>query len=331
MDVIGKINQVYRKQCFIFTISINYYYGLCLIANKPSCMKRFVVFNLMLFLSGGLFAQNSSLYNASAVPKLVSNQFAFTEGPAVDKQGNVFFTDQPNNKIWKYGTDGKLSVFMDSAGRANGTYFDSRGNLIVCADEHNQLWQISPDKKVMVLLTNYQGKLFNGPNDLWIDKKDNIYFTDPYYQRDYWTRTKPDLSSQKVFMLMKGQSKPIALDSMVRPNGIVGTPDGKNLFVADIGDNKIYKYNIDTNGMLSNRQLFFAQGADGITLDERGNLYLAGNGVTIVNPQGQKIAHIDVPESWTANICFGGKDRRTLFITASKAVYTMQMNVRGVE
>jgi gluconolactonase len=282
--------------------------------------------------AGNLFAQNVPLYDTTTKPQLISKQFAFTEGPAVDKQGNIFFTDQPNNKIWKYNTDGKLSVFMENAGRANGTYFDRKGNLIVCADEHNQLWKVSADGKVKVLLKTLNGKLLNGPNDLWIDKKGGIYFTDPYYQRDYWTRTKSELEGQKVYYLSNSSLQPeIADESLKKPNGIVGTPDGNYLYVADIGDNKIYKFNIDTDGTLDDRRVFAQQGADGITLDERGNLYLAGKGITIYNPKGQQIGHIDIPEPWSANVCFGGKNRDVLFITASKAIYTLKMNVRGVE
>jgi gluconolactonase len=283
-------------------------------------------------VSGAVFGQKKALFGADEKPQLVSRQFAFTEGPAVDKKGNIFFTDQPNNRIWKYDTDGKLSVFMENAGRANGTYFDHKGNLVACADEHNQLWRISAGGKVKVLLNNYEGSLFNGPNDLWIDAHNNIYFTDPYYQRDYWTRKKPELTRQMVFLLLKGKTQPVVLDSMVRPNGIVGTPDGKQLYVSDIGDSKIYKYTIMADGLLSDSQLFIANAsADGLTLDEQGNLYLAGNGITIYNPQGEKIAHIDIPEPWSANVCFGGKNRDVLFITASTAIYTMKMNVRGVE
>ncbi|MFD0764790.1 SMP-30/gluconolactonase/LRE family protein [Mucilaginibacter lutimaris] len=298
-------------------------------------MKHYITLSVCLFFIGVAqvaLGQTRPLYDSASTPELVSGQFAFTEGPAVDKAGNIFFTDQPNNKIWKYDTDGKLSVFMDNAGRANGTYFDSKSNLIACADEHNQLWQISKDKKVTVLLKSYKGRLLNGPNDVWIDKKDNIYFTDPYYQRDYWTRKSPDLTTRMVFVLMKGKTQPVMLDSMVRPNGIVGTPDGKTLYVSDIGDNKIYKYDIMRDGSLTNKQLFIANAsADGITHDELGNLYLAGKGISIYDPRGTKVAHIDVPEPWSANICFGGKDKRTLFITASKAVYVMKMNVKGVE
>jgi gluconolactonase len=293
--------------------------------------KKYLLSFTLVVSAWSTFAQQKPLFDTLTKPRLISKQFSFTEGPAVDKDGNVFFTDQPNNKIWKYGTDGKLSVFMDKAGRGNGTYFDKKGNLIVCADEHNQLWKVAPDKKVTVLVKDFKGHLLNGPNDLWVHPN-GIYFTDPYYQRDYWTRTKSDMDSQKVFYLPKGSTEAIALeDSLKKPNGIVGTPDGKFLYVADIGDGKIYKYTIGKNGRISNRQLFVKQGADGITLDECGNLYLAGKGVTIINPQGQKIGQIDIPEPWTANICFGGKNRSELFITASTAVYVMKINVKGVE
>jgi len=274
----------------------------------------------------------TALYDTTKKPELISKQFAFTEGASVDKKGNVFFTDQPNNKIWEYSVDGKLSMWMDNTGRSNGMYFDKQGNLVTCADEHDQIWSIAPDQKVTVLLTDYNGKLMNGPNDIWIDNKGGIYMTDPYYQRDYWTRKKSELDGQRVYYLPKGSKQPILMDaSLKQPNGIVGTPDGEFLFVADIGDNKLYKFSIEKDGTLSNRILFCNQGGDGITLDERGNLYIAGNGVTIYNPQGQKIGHIDVPESWTANLCFGGKNKDVLFMTASKALYKLKMNVRGVE
>jgi len=262
----------------------------------------------------------------------ISNQFKFTEGPAVDRQGNIYFTDQPNDKIWKYDTAGKLSVFMDKTGRSNGLYFDRAGNLIACADLKDELWSISPDKKVTVLLTDFKGHRLNGPNDLWIDPKGGIYFTDPYYQRDYWTRTKPDIDGQKVYYLAKGAKEAVEVDgNLKQPNGIVGTPDGRHLYVADIGDNKTYKYAINADGTLGNRQLLLSQGSDGMTLDSQGNLYLSGKGVTVYDPTGKKMGNIPVPSQWVGNVCFGGKDRKTLFITASEAVYTLQMNVKGVE
>src|SRR5687768_12629027 len=114
-----------------------------------------------------------------ATVQLVSSQFSFTEGPATNKKGDVYFTDQPNDKIWKYGTDGKLSVFLEKSGRSNGLYFDKKGNLISCADEKNELWSIKPSGKVTVLLKDFKGARLNGPNDLWVDSKGGIYFTDP--------------------------------------------------------------------------------------------------------------------------------------------------------
>lgn len=273
----------------------------------------------------------SSLFAGSPTPQLVARQFKFTEGPAADRAGNVYFTDQPNDKIWKYSTDGKLSVFLDKAGRANGLYFDKQGNLLACADEQNQLWSIAPDGKVTVLLEDVQGHRLNGPNDLWLHPiSQGIYFTDPYYQRDYWTRTAPDIAGQKLYFLPKGQHQPLVVDDQLqKPNGIIGTPDGRQLYVADIEANKTYRYQIGVDGQLANRQLFVEQGSDGMTIDNQGNVYLTGQGVTVYNSAGQKVQHIDVPAAWTGNVCFGGKDRKTLFITASDAVFILPMRVHG--
>lgn len=262
----------------------------------------------------------------------VSSQFSFTEGPAANKAGDVFFTDQPNDKIWKFGTDGKLSIFMDKSGRSNGLYFNRKGDLISCADEQNELWSINPKGKVKVLLKDFEGKRFNGPNDLWIHPGGNIYFTDPYYQRSYWTRKSPEMSEQRLYLLRKNEKKAIFVDDkLLQPNGIIGTPDGKTLYVADIRDNKTYSYTIKQDGTLSDRKLFAAQGSDGMAIDELGNVYLTGKGVSIYNNQGQKISQIDVPAGWTANACFGGKKKDVLFITASQSVYTLQMAVKGAE
>jgi len=263
--------------------------------------------------------------------QLISNQFSFTEGPAVDKKGNVYFTDQPNNKIWKYGTDGQLSVFLDSAGRSNGMYFDRKGNLVTCADEHNQLWSINPRGKITVLLKDFNGLHFNGPNDVWINYNGGIYFTDPYYQRDYWTRRSPEIEGQKVYYLQKHHAPVVVADNLQKPNGIIGTPDGKYLYVADIKADKTYKYRIAPDGTLKEQTLFASKGSDGMTIDVMGNIYLTGKGVTVYNAAGKLIQHIDVPGEWTANITFGGKEKDLLFITASKAVYILKMKVKGVQ
>ncbi|GAB2516010.1 SMP-30/gluconolactonase/LRE family protein [Spirosoma aerophilum] len=295
---------------------------------------------ISLTMSGSLFSQSTTMTQTdsetpvapNATLQKVSSQFKFTEGPAVDKKGAVYFTDQPNDKIWKYDVDGQLSLFMEKTGRSNGMYFDSKGNLITCADEKDELWSISPDKKVTVLLTNFQGHRLNGPNDLWIHPKGGIYFTDPYYQRDYWDRKKPDIDGEKVYYLPKGAKEAILMDGdLKQPNGIIGTPDGKHLFVADIRDNKTYRYDIQNDGTLTNRQLYVSQGSDGMTLDNKGNLYLTGRGVTIYGPDRVKNMNIPVPAGWVGNVCFAGKNHDMLFITASESIYTLQMKVKGAK
>src|SRR4029079_3258127 len=116
--------------------------------------------------------KESSVIANGATIQLVSNQYSFTEGPAVDKNGNVFFTDQPNDKIYKWNAStGEVTVFLQGTGRSNGMMFDRQGNLVTCADEHNQIWSIKPNGKVTVLLKDIDSLHLNGPNDLWIDSK----------------------------------------------------------------------------------------------------------------------------------------------------------------
>jgi gluconolactonase len=264
--------------------------------------------------------------------KRVATGFSFAEGCSSDRYGNVFFTDQPNDKLWKYSADGKLSLFLEKSGRANGTYFDRKGNLVVCADEHGELWSVSPKGKVKVILRDFNGKQFNGPNDLWVNKNGDVYFTDPYYQRDYWTRTASEMGGNDVYCLLKGdrQARKVA-DGFVRSNGIVGTPDEKYLYVADIGAGKTYRFAIGQNGQLAEKQLIINKGSDGMTLDEKGNIYLTGGeSVLIFNPKGEQIGQIKVPEN-PSNVCFSGKNKNILFITARKSVYTIPMRVSGVE
>lgn len=291
---------------------------------------------LLLFCTAALSAQKPDTATAGLFKqdqlKLIASDFSFTEGCSPNQYGDVFFTDQPNDKIWKYSTEGLLSVFLDQSGRANGTYFDSKGNLVVCADAKGELWAIHPSGKIKVLLADFEGKQFNGPNDLWINAKGGIYFTDPHYKRDYWTRTGTDLSSNDVYYLPKGakQARRVAA-GMVRPNGIVGTPDGKYVYIADIGANKTYRYAIEKNGDLADKQLMMEYGSDGMTLDEKGNIYLTtGAGVLIFNAKGQKVAAIKLPHQ-PSNLCFAGKEKNMLFITARQAIYSLPMNVKGIE
>jgi gluconolactonase len=289
----------------------------------------------IIFLFAALFAAVSLLRAASVIApgaklQKLAGDFAFTEGPTCDRKGNLFFVDQPDNRIMEWSTDGKLSTFLQPSGYANGMCFDANGNLIACADEHNQLWSIAPDKTVTVLVTNYQGKYLNGPNDVWIAPNGAMYLSDPFYKRTWWDHNTMALTNEEVFYLSPDRKNLVKVtDDLKKPNGITGTPDGKNLFVSDIRAGQTWRYDIQSDGSLTNKTLFCELGSDGMTIDKKGNVYLTGHGVTIFDKTGKQIDHIDVNEKWTGNLSFGGKDRKTLFITASTSLYSIRMNVKG--
>lgn len=274
----------------------------------------------------------SKILPAGAELELIADGFSFTEGPAVDPAGNVFFTDQPNDRIMRWSHDsGKVDEWLKPAGRSNGLFFHPDGTMLACADGSNQLWSIAPDKSHKVLLDGYEAKLFNGPNDVWLGPNDLIYFTDPFYKRNYWTRTTgPELPKRVYCLNTKTNNLTVAASDFVQPNGIVGDTTKRILYVADIGDKKTYRFRIDPMGRLVDKLEFCAMGSDGMTTDTEGNLYLTGRGVTVFNSAGEQIEQIAVPEKWTANICFGGVDRKSLFITASDSLYRIATKMKGL-
>ncbi len=284
-----------------------------------------------------ILASSAAMAGVPSAPgaelKLVSEGFQFTEGPAADAKGDVFFTDQPNDRILKWSArTGEIQTVMQPSGRANGLYVEPGGGLIACADEKGELRRVDPASgRFTVLVDGFDSKLLNGPNDVWPHPKGGLYFTDPFYKRPYWkNREKPDQEKQRVFFLPKDAKVPlVADDTLIQPNGIIGTPDGSKLFVADIGDRKTYVYQIAADGSLRDRKLFCDMGSDGMTLDSQGNLYLTGKGVSVFDKDGKPLGNIAVPESWTANVTFGGREGRTLFITAMDSVYTLEMAVSG--
>jgi gluconolactonase len=274
----------------------------------------------------------SSVLAPGAQVERLADDFIFTEGPTSDKDGNVYFVDQDNNRIMKYDTSGKLSTFMQPSGYSNGMTFDGHGHLIATADEKNEMWSIDvATKKVTVLFNKYDGKLLNGPNDVWVQPTTGrIYFTDPYYQRKWWNRG-PKENPETVYFYSPDDKKLVRIiDDMTQPNGIIGTPDGKRLYVADIRGRKTFVYDIKDDGTLDNTQLFVELGSDGMTIDSEGNVYLTtGRAVQVIDPKGNKIETIAVPEV-PANVCFGGKDMKTLFITARTGFYAVKTRVHGV-
>jgi gluconolactonase len=270
------------------------------------------------------------LIKAGAQLGKLADGFSFTEGPTPDASGTVFFTDQPNDRIMTWSEERGLETFMQPSGRSNGLAFDRKGNLWSCADEKNELLKISPGKVTTALVTEYQGKLLNGPNDLWIASDGGIYFTDPYYRRQWWKHNTMPQEKQCVYYLGSDMKTLVRVaEDLEQPNGIVGSPNGRQLYVADIRANKTWVYDIAPDGSLTNKRLFCELGSDGMTIDSKGNLYLTGRGVTVFDKNGVRLGNIAVPESWTANVCFGGKDLKSLFITASKGLYRIEMNVKG--
>ena len=294
-------------------------------------MKYFIQLFLSSLCAAPLLAAESKIIAPGATLQKLAGDFLFTEGPASDREGNVFFTDQPNDRIVKWSIDGKLSTFMQPCGRANGLSFDPQGNLWACADEKNELWRIDPTGKTTVVVKDYQGKLLNGPNDVWIRPGGGLYFTDPHYKRPYWKRGPKEMEECVYYLAPDNKTLTRIIDDLKQPNGIIGTPDGMLLYVADIGASKTYRYRILADGSLKEKKLFCEMGSDGMTIDSENNIYLTGKGVSVFDPEGKRIEHIDVAEPWTANVCFGGKDRQTLFITASKCLYSLRMAVHGVD
>ncbi len=292
-------------------------------------MRAFTAsFLLFMCATTSMPAAESPIIAPGAKLEKLAGDFSFTEGPACDAQGNVFFTDQPNDRILEWSTDGKLTTFMHPCGRANGLCFDAKGNLWACADEKNQLWSIAAGR-IETVIEKYQGKLLNGPNDVWVRPDGGLYLTDPYYKRPYWNRGPKEIGEYVYYLAPEHKTLTRVIDDFKQPNGIIGTPDGKTLYVADIGAGRTYRYSIQPDGSLKDKHLFCELGSDGMTIDNQGNVYLTGHGVTVFDPAGKQIEHIDVAEPWTANVCFGGTDRKTLFITASKNFYGLRMQVTG--
>jgi gluconolactonase len=312
---------------------------LSLIACKPAHQQTVeskavetIESSVAIFDPTGIVAEDAQLSK-------LGDGYIFTEGPASDREGNVFFTDQPNDRIIRWDANTRqLSVFLENTGRANGMYFDDGGKLITCADLYGEIRSIDASGKQSIILGQENNKRFNGPNDVWIAPDGGMYFTDPLYRREFWTQEDPRtltplLEGKHLYYLSPDRKTwRIVDDKLVQPNGIVGTPDGLKLYVADIDDAKTYVYTIEADGSLTNRQLFCAMKSDGMTIDNQGNVYLTNDlGVTAFNPKGERIFHVATGENWTANVVFGGINKDMLFITAMSSVYGLPMKVRGVQ
>ena len=287
-------------------------------------------------MTDSAMAQQSLIAPGAEVVKLAGG-FGFTEGPTANSKGDVYFVDDTNCKIHVWSvSEKKCSVFIDESAHANGMYFDKNDILYVCEGGTSSVVSYTPDGKRTVIANKFGNRHFNKPNDLWIDPKGGIYFTDPVYGQNFHNVQ----GGEHVYYILPDRSKVIRVievagrgGDFVKPNGIVGTPDGKLLYVADIDGRMVYRYNIQPDGTLTSRHPFAPVAVDGMTLDEKGNVYLTDMGksdVVIYDPEGKEVFRIKPPEH-PANVCFGGKDFKTLFITARTGFYSIEMNVKGAK
>ena len=298
--------------------------------------------NFLLFLSV-LLCLGIASHTASAQPLTapgaeivkLADGFVFTEGPAANSKGDVYFVDEQSSKIHRWCiTENKVSVFIDASAHANGMYFDKNDNLYACEGGTGSVVMYTPDGKRTVIANKFGTRHFNKPNDLWIDPQGGIYFTDPVYGNSFHVVQ----GGEHVYYILPDRSNVIRVievsgerGDFVKPNGIIGTPDGKLLYVADINGGMVYRYDIQPDGTLANKHPFAPVAVDGMTIDERGNVYLTDMGrsdVVIYSPAGEEVQRIKPPEH-PANVSFGGKDFQTLFITARRGLYAIEMSVRG--
>lgn len=289
-------------------------------------MHKIVTFLVAaLIVAGGVGAQESLVAEGSQVVELRSG-FTFIEGPVADSEGNVFFSDIPENLIYKWSVGGELSVVRENSGGANGLIFDRHGNLLACEGSAQRITSMDPDGEVSVVVERYAGKRLNSPNDLWFDAKGGFYFTDPRYQ---FSTYPVEQDGDHVYYVSPDRSSIVrVVDDMKKPNGIILSLDGTKLYVADTSGG-IYVFDVREDATLGPKREFARQGSDGMTMDEHGNLYLTWQaGVTIYSPEGERLAVIKVPEM-PANAAFGGADGKTLFITARTGLYSIRMNVTG--
>jgi gluconolactonase len=282
-----------------------------------------------LFAPSTIGAQiEGSVIASGATVKKNQSGFKFTEGPAADAEGNVYFSDVRAGRIYRwFYKDGSTSVYREKTRGANGLMFDQKGRLVACEMGGRRVILDDMKGKITVLADSYQGMKLIQPNDLWIDPKGGIYFSDPCYGR---RAAEVEKGSMQVYYISPDSKKLTRVtNDLVKPNGLIGTPDGKTIYIADPDARKTWVYKIQPDGTLADKKLFCERGSDGMTRDERGNVYLTGGiSVSVYNSNGERIEDIMFPER-TTNVTFAGKERKTLFVTASTSIYTLEMAVRG--
>jgi gluconolactonase len=281
------------------------------------------------------------------------------EGPAFDAEGILYFSDIIGNRIYRLAPDGALSVFREDSGRTNGNTFDARGRLVSCEGAefgpHGRRRVVRTDfetGRIEVLTERFEGKRYNSPNDVVVDVRDRIWFTDPFYGAD---RSELEMADEAVYRIDPDGTvmRVLTQPAIERPNGLAMTPDARVLYIIDShtrpgGNRKVWAFDVDERGTLSGQRLVFdfgrGRGGDGMRLDERGNLWVAAGinfprhagetadvpaGVYVIAPGGDLLGHIPIPEDICTNLAFGGPGRTVLHVTSGKTVYKVPTAVAG--
>ncbi len=263
----------------------------------------------------------------------VASGFGFTEGPVWDPAGFIYVSDEEQNKIYRLHVDGRKEEVI-SLGDPDGNTYDRKYRLIDCASVLRAIIEVTPDGHYTVLADKYEGRKFNSPNDVIIGTDGAIYFTDPTL--DLVKGEKQEISFQGVYRLDAQGGVRLLTKDLTQPNGLAFSPDGKHFYVDDSAEKNIRAYDVTPDGSLSNGRIFGDEKGephdgvpDGIKVDERGDLFVTGpKGIWVWDAQGHHLGTIVTPEQ-PANLAWGDKDYRTLYITATTSVYRLRTKVRG--
>ena len=295
-------------------------------------MRRTLIGALLVaFVNASAAAEDGILDDSFGVQKVASG-CRFTEGPAIGKGGALYFSDGPNNRVMRLTAGGELTVFLQPSGRANGLLFDGEGRLVMCQSAGEgggrRVARLEEDGEITPLAAEFEGRPFIAPNDLCIDRRGRIYFTDPWYGGEI-EKSQP---ASGVYRIDAPGRVARVIDNLERPNGIVITPDDRLVYVSDRGTQKLHRYRVQEDGALEPDGVVYDfspdRGIDGMWLDQEGNIYGAAGqdkttGLFVISPQGKLLLHKPMPE-FSTNVTFGGEDLRDLFLTASTSVYKMR-------
>jgi gluconolactonase len=300
--------------------------------------RFFFTASIALILAASVYAGDEAkpiigIGPAGKITKLHTG-FDFTEGPTPDPQGNVYFTDIPKERIHKVDRDGRLSVFTEKSNHANGLMFNAKGELVACEMDGQIVAYKLFDKSKRTVAGKYKDNRFNAPNDLVIDKTGGIYFTDPSFRAP---KPMPQNKLGVYYVDAKGEVTRL-IDDLPNPNGVLLSVDEKTLYVIPTGTADMMAYPIEAPGKIGKGAVFCSlqqapgkknTGGDGATIDTKGNLYItSGIGLQVFSPAGKLLGVIKLPEQ-PSNVCFGGLDSRTLYVTARTSLYTIPMEATG--